>query len=100
MVQAGEAVPRRVAESRIPRRLIGAPLASPRVPRNHAMNSPQPEERGELRRRIAVLRAEIQSAEEKRTGLVHAIQARRITLQRLEAQLAMIECAPACDNHA
>lgn len=50
---------------------------------------------GRLRQRIAALRNDIAAAERNRRGIDEAVASRRKTLQRLEAQLAMIECGSA-----
>jgi hypothetical protein len=49
----------------------------------------------DLRRQISVLRETVAAAERKRRGIDDAITSRRKTLQRIEAQLAVIECGPA-----
>lgn len=48
-----------------------------------------------LRRRIEILRATLQAAERKQAGIALAIQSRRQTLQRLQAQLVLNESGPA-----
>ncbi len=48
----------------------------------------------DLRRRIKVLRDTLQAAERKQAGIANAIQSRRQTLQRLQAQLVLNECGP------
>jgi len=54
----------------------------------------------DIRRRIETLRVTIAEAERKKAGITHAIQCRRVTLQRLEAQLAMSgEDGPASARH-
>lgn len=53
----------------------------------------------ELRQRIQVLRETITAAERKIQGVGQAIDSRRKTLQRLEAQLAMRESIPSSPTH-
>jgi len=53
----------------------------------------------DLRRRIDVLRVDLAQAERKATRVQVAIAARRTTLNRLLAQLAMSEAAAARDDH-
>ena len=65
------------------------------------MNAPTaPSMPADLRRRIAAIRECITDSERKKVRIDQAIQIRRKTLQRLEAELAMSECAqvPATDE--
>jgi hypothetical protein len=54
----------------------------------------------ELRLRSQALKQVIADAERKKVGITAAIESRKKTLQRLQAQLALTECgpAPACDG--
>jgi hypothetical protein len=47
----------------------------------------------DLRRRAAALREEIAATERKRRGIDEALSARRLSLQRLEARLVLMEDA-------
>jgi len=47
----------------------------------------------DLRRRITAIRACISASEQKKARIDQALRLRRTTLQRLEAELAMSECA-------
>lgn len=47
----------------------------------------------DLRRRITAIRACISESEQKKARIDQALRLRRTTLQRLEAELAMSECA-------
>ncbi len=59
------------------------------------MTAQQDQRSVELRRRITVLRTVIADAERKQVGIALAIQSRRRTLQRLQAQLVLNECGAA-----
>lgn len=65
------------------------------------MNAPlfsRPSDPDKLRREIATLEAEINSARAKRDNVIRSISDRRLKLNRLKAQLAMCDSAPALSH--
>ena len=65
------------------------------------MNAPllsRPTDPEKLRREIAALEAEINSARARRDNVIRSISDRRLKLNRLKAQLALCDSAPALSH--